>query len=255
LPFLRALEKEDDTYTTVGNTYENSRNLPKKFIKKIEDKYGGTRLGRQEIEAEILTDNPRALWLQERIDELRVDSLPEDLIRLVYGVDPAVSSSKKSDETGIIGGGLADCKCRGEHEQHTFVFDDLSGIYKPHEWGRKVVDAYTENMADLVVAEINNGGELVEQNLRTTDRGENVSYKGIHASKGKVIRHEPIANLCTQGKVHHVGRLSRLEDQLTQWDPTQGKSPDRADAYTITVTELMLEKETKRGEVGIRVFG
>jgi predicted phage terminase large subunit-like protein len=136
----------------------------------------------------------------------------------------------------------ATVKCNGTWEQHAFVFDDRSGIYKPHEWGRKTVDFYDETLADLVAAEVNNGGELVERNLRATAGGQNVSYKAIHAAKGKEMRHEPVANLYEQGRVHHVGRLSRLEDQMTQWDRTQGKSPDRLDAATIAITELMIER-------------
>jgi phage terminase large subunit-like protein len=255
LAFLRDLERESDTVTTVGHTLENAHNLPAKFLRKIMTKYAGTRLGRQELEAEILTDNPAALWLMETIDKLRVQSLPVDILRLVIGVDPAVSSNKKSDETGIVGAALCPCKCKGVVEQHAFVFDDRSGVYKPHEWGKKVVDFYEESLADLVAAEVNNGGELVERNLRATEGGLHVSYKAIHASKGKEMRHEPIANLYERGCCHHVGRLSRLEDQMSQWDRTQGKSPDRLDAATITLTELMLGKEHKAGEVGVTVIG
>jgi phage terminase large subunit-like protein len=259
LAFLRDLERESDTITTVGHTLENAHNLPAKFLRKIMAKYAGTRLGRQELEAEILTDNPAALWTSDLLDRCRVEALPEDIIRLVIGVDPAVSSNKKkSDETGIIGGALCECRCSGVPEQHAFLFDDRSGIYKPNEWGKKVVEFYDETLADLVAAEVNNGGELVERNLRATAGGERIAYKAIHASKGKQMRHEPVSNLYEQGlkgRVHHVGRLSRLEDQQMQWDPTQGGSPDRLDAATIVVTELMLGEQRETAEVGVTVIG
>lgn len=255
LAFLRKLEALPTTTTRVGSTYENAANLPSSFLKSIRDLYGGTRLGRQEIEAEILTDNPNALWDQKRIDELRVQSMPNDTIRVVIAVDPAVSANKKSDETGIVAAAIAQCRCRGADEQHAFVFDDQSGIYKPDEWGKKVVAMYEQHLADLVVAEVNQGGDLVENNIRVVDGGRNVSYKAIHASRGKQLRHEPVANLYVQGKVHHVGTLSRLEDQCCQWDPLQSDSPDRTDALTIAITELMVERQTEPATVGMTVYG
>lgn len=257
LKFLRDLEAEQDTVTTIGSTFEN-KTLPAKFLSRLLRNYEGTRLGRQELHAEILTDNPNALWKQETIDRYRVRGLPEDLLRVLISVDPAITSNpKKSDETGIIGVATAWCKCHdGTPEIHAFVFDDRSGVYKPEKWGEKTVQAYDEALADLVAAEVNQGGELVERNLRATRGGKNIPFKAIHASRGKQMRHEPVSNLYEQGKVHHVGRLSRLEDQCCQWDPTQGgTSPDRADALTIGITELMLGESTEVGTVEATVIG
>ena len=118
-----------------------------------------------------------------------------------------------------------------------------------------MVDFYEETLADLVAAEVNNGGELVERNIRAPEGGQAVAYKAVHASKGKEMRHKPVATLYERGNVHHVGRLSRLEDQQCQWDRTQGKSPDRLDAATIALTELLLGMERVRPEVRATVIG
>jgi len=254
LRFLRELEKDDGTRTEIGSTYENAHNLPEKYLKRLLRSYEGTRLGRQEIHAEILTENPAALWNQDTIDRHRVAAMPDDVARLVIAVDPAVTSKKKSDETGIVMAALCECRCQGEPELHGFLFDDKSGIYKPHQWGKTVVESYDELLADLVLAEVNNGGELVERNIRATEGGGAIAYKAVWASKGKELRHEPVANLYERGMVHHVGRLGRLEDEQTQWDRTQGYSPNRLDAATIALTELMLGVERGTPEVSATVI-
>jgi phage terminase large subunit-like protein len=129
---------------------------------------------------------------------------------------------------------------------HGFVVDDESGIYTPTEWAKKAISLYRERRADRVVAEVNNGGDLVESNIRSSDK--NVSYKAVHASRGKLIRAEPVSSLYEQGKVHHVGTFAKLEDQLVQWNPLDGmKSPDRLDALVWGMTELMIDSSGPAG--------
>lgn len=227
------------TVITRGTTYDNRDNLAPSFLSKIAGKYEGTRLGRQELYAEILDDVPGALWSWQRIDDLRVVQAPSELRRIVVAVDPAVSSSETSDETGIVVAGVGDCHCRGEGARHGFVLADRSGKYSPNGWAKAVVAAYRDHDADRVVAEKNNGGELVEVNLRTVDR--QIPIRLVHAAKGKRTRAEPVAALYEQGKVHHVGSHARLEEQLTTWDPLQSPdSPDRLDALVWALSELML---------------
>ena len=162
-----------------------------------------------------------ALWTWDLIDENRVREAP-DLIRIAVAIDPAVTSTKESDETGIIIGGKS-------KDNHLYILEDLSGIYTPQGWASRALSAYEKWKADRIVAEVNNGGDLVETVIRNIDR--NVSYVSVHASRGKVIRAEPIVALYEQKKVHHIGLLPKLEDQMTSWAGKRGeKSPDRVDA-------------------------
>lgn len=221
---------------TGGSTYDNAANLAADFIDEIRDKYEGTRLGRQEIDAHVLTDTPGALWHLARIDELRVAKAP-DLDRIVVAIDPPVSSGEKADECGIVVAGVA-------ANRHAYVLADLSerGL-SPSEWARKAIAAYRRFDADRIVAEINNGGEMVELTLRQVDA--NISYRAVRASRGKVTRAEPIAALYDQGRVHHVNTLPRLEDQMCDFaidfdKSRKGYSPDRVDALVWALTELNL---------------
>lgn len=230
---IKELRKDKTVVVTTGTSYENRRNLAVSFFDRIVSKYEGTRLGRQELNAEILDDNPNSFWTLTRIDLLRVD-YPPPLMRVVVGVDPAVSSNPNSDETGIVVCGLG-------YDGHGYVLDDRSLVGSPEEWGISSVEAYRSWEADRIVAEVNNGGDLVESNIRAIDRS--VSYKAVHASRGKAVRAEPVSALYEQGKVHHVGAFPALEDQMTQYDPTVSgqPSPDRMDALVWGLTELMLK--------------
>jgi phage terminase large subunit-like protein len=241
IPLLRRLMADPSVRTTRGSTHDNKRNLPAAFLDAITQQYGGTRIGRQEIDAEMLDDAPGALWHLADIDALRVKAAPE-LRRVCVGVDPAVSSNKKSNETGIVVAGVGDCACRGKVESHAFVLGDSSGIYTPAGWAQAVRSAYHRHRADRIVAEVNQGGAMVEATLRAYG-GDSLPITTVHASRGKVTRAEPIAALCEQGKVHHVGHHSKLEDQMTQWSPTEdATSPDRVDALVWALTSLMLEE-------------
>lgn len=238
IPLVRALVADTTVAVTRGSTFDNTANLAASFITTIKTKYEGTRLGRQELYAEILDDNPGALWKWADIEKARVAIAPE-FKRVAGAIDPAVSSQEDSDETGIIFGGRASCRCKGTPEDHAFIIADRSGIYTPDKWAREVARGYREFECDRIVAEVNNGGDLVESTLRTLGDRE-ISYRAVHASRGKQIRAEPIAALYEQGKVHHVGAFPRLEDQMTQWNPIDSWSPDRVDALVWLLTELMM---------------
>lgn len=168
-----------------------------------------------------------ALWTMETIDRDRVSECPP-LKRIFVGVDPSVTNNKDSDETGIIiaGQGI---------NNHFYTIDDVSLHGTPHEWATAVIDAYRKYKADRVVGEANNGGDLVELNIKAVDK--NIDFKKVHASRGKLIRAEPIATLYSQGKVHHVGAFPALEKQMCTYVPGQ-KSPDRLDALVWALTEL-----------------
>lgn len=231
-PLIKQLARDPTTFVTKGSTYDNKANLAPAFIDQIITKYEGTRLGRQELNAEILEDNPNALWQQTRIDELRVKRAPESLKRIVVGVDPAVSSNENSCETGIIVAAL-------DFNDHGYVLDDASLQATPDGWAQRAVKAYKDSRCDRMIGEVNNGGDLIEAVIRNVDR--NVSYKKVHASRGKAKRAEPIAALYEQGRIHHVGSFGKLEDQMCGFDPTNpddDNSPDRMDALVWAFTEL-----------------
>lgn len=239
IKLIKDLVKDKNTIITRGSTYDNRPNLAPSFFNQIITKYEGTRLGRQELNAEILDDNPNALFIRSRIDELRLQVAPE-LRRIVVGVDPAVTSNENSDETGIVVVGMA------KHEDgtdHAYVLNDASLMASPDTWARRVVFNYREFKADRIIGEVNNGGDLIETILKTIDKY--VSYKKVHATRGKVKRAEPIAALYEQGRVHHVGSFAKLEDQMCSYDPQDdsGDSPDRMDALVWALTELMTKPQ------------
>jgi len=238
---IRELLTDPTTVVTRGSSYENRANLADAFFAQIIRKYEGTRLGRQEIEAELLDDVPGALWNRTRLEELRwplSKSVP-DLVRIVVAIDPATTSGEDADETGIIVAGK-DGGGRG------YVLADRSGHYTPTEWAQLAIALYRQHKADRIVAEVNNGGDMVEATLRMID--PNVPYTAVHASRGKVVRAEPVAALYEQqpGRVFHVGTFPSLEDQMcgftTDFDrKTAGFSPDRVDALVWALTDLLVE--------------
>lgn len=248
---VREIVADLKTHTTSGTTYENVANLARKFIVGIERRYGGTRLGRQELEGHILDDNPGALWKRENIDRYRVRYGQHPAFkRVVVAVDPAVKGPDPAKiargeidetvaETGIVVVGLG-------MDNEGYVLADLTMQGKPLEWAKRIVDAYDEFQADCVVGEVNNGGDLVESNIRTVRK--HISFKAVHASRGKIIRAEPVSSLYQQGHIHHVGGYADLEDQLCNWEPGM-KSPDRLDALVWGFTELMVGKVLSGGMV------
>jgi phage terminase large subunit-like protein len=230
LDLLKNIRDLDNTIVTTGSSYENQKNLSSNFFDAILSKYKNTRLGMQEIYAEILEESEGALWKREWFDELRLETSPEELERIIVAIDPAVTNKKKSDETGIIVAGV-------DKDNKYYVLEDKSGRYSPSEWANVAIALYDKYTADKIVAETNNGGQLVEHTLRT--QTEDIPYKSVHASRGKRVRAEPIAALYEQKKVFHVGMLTTLEDQLCNWESLSGDpSPDRLDAMVWALTEL-----------------
>jgi phage terminase large subunit-like protein len=243
---IRALVADPTAVVTQGSTYENRANLAPAFLDQIIRKYEGTRLGRQEIEAELLDDVPGALWTRGMIEAARAQTAPP-LIRVVVAIDPAATSTADADETGIIVAGR-------DSQGQGWVLADASGRYQPAEWAKTAVAAYRAHHADRVIAEVNHGGEMVEATLRVID--PNVPFEAVRASRGKVARAEPVAALYEQGRVRHVGVLPRLEDQMCGFVPaghgdvdlrSVGHSPDRVDALVWALTDLLLEPMPDQG--------
>lgn len=235
IPVVRRLMADADTVVTRGRTFDNASNLAAPFLKQVEERYGGTRLGRQELEGEILDDIPGALWNREIIDTSRCKEHP-DLTRIIVAVDPAATSGEDADETGIIAVGIAP---DADGVTRAYVLADRSIRGTPEEWARRAVQLYREMGADRIIAEKNNGGEMVESVIKSVDRS--VPLTLVHASRGKVVRAEPISALYEQGRVHHVGRFDKLEDQMclfAQDMPRTEGSPDRVDALVWGLTAL-----------------
>lgn len=222
-----------DVVLSQGTTYDNAANLAENALKKLKEKYEGTRLGRQELLAELLTDIPGALWNLSMLDGSRA-TLREfervQLVRVVVGIDPAVSSGEDADETGIVVVGMDD---RG----NLWILDDVSGQFTPSEWAREALRAYVKWGADRIVAEVNNGGDLVEANIRTHD--EYVPVTKVHAKKGKYLRAEPISALWEQERGRVLGSFAKLEDQMRTYLPGSKSSPDRLDAFVHAATDLL----------------
>ena len=233
---LKTIISDASTIVTYGTTYDNRQHLAKAFYDKIITKYENTRLGRQELMAEILDEVPGALWNRTMIEKARIKEVPKDvrLNRVVVAVDPAITSNESSNETGIV------VAAKGNNG-HFYVFADRTGVYSPEEWARESVAQYDLWKADRVVGESNQGGEMVERTLKVIRSTLPVTL--VHASRGKVTRAEPIAALYEQGRVHHVGCFPQLEDQQCQFTSDfdrvkMGYSPDRIDALVWAITDL-----------------
>jgi phage terminase large subunit-like protein len=245
---IKDLINDPKVVVTKGNTRSNPY-LPEDIKDQLYADYADTRMGRQELEGEILEDVEGALWETGIIDETRTNSneMP-DLNRVAVGVDPSITSS--GDECGIIVGGMS-WQWPSPHAKrpdltHGFVLDDVSVQGSPSEWARKAVDAYYKWQADLIIAERNQGGEMVQEVIWGVD--ENVPVKLVSASKGKQARAQPIANLWYQGRAHMVGSFKKLEDQMVSWDPydpDHSWSPDRMDAMVWLFSELIIGLSTE----------
>lgn len=225
------------TVVTRGSTYDNAANLSAVTLSELKTKYENTRLGRQELLAEMLDDVPGALWTREMIDEARKARTIPDMARIVVAVDPSGARDENddaADSQGIVVAGLGvDGRC--------YILHDKSCKLSPGGWGKRVIDAYHDNKADRVVAERNFGGAMVQHVIRSAD--PKVPFRELTASRSKMARAEPVAALYEQKKITHVGELAALEDQMCQLTSTEylGKgSPDRLDALVWAVTDLML---------------
>jgi len=236
VPLVLQLLKDPDTHVTTGSTYENPH-VARKALLQMERLYGGTRIGRQELLAEVLEDMPGALFSLVHIDRNRVAAIALELLeRIVIAVDPAPTSDHGSDETGIV------VVAKGL-DGHGYLLEDLSGRYTPDEWARVVCRAFYRWKAELVVAETNNGGDLVAANVHTVD--PNVPFQGVRAMRGKAKRAEPIAALYEQGRVHHVGKeqWQKLERQARVFTGVNGKRDDRIDAACWGLHFLLMGEE------------
>lgn len=250
IPFIKKLITDERTKknpngrtaVTRGHTLDNRANLAPDFLKYIMSKYEGTRLGRQELAGEVLSDNPDALWKRVVIDKLRLTQHP-DLTRIVVAIDPQGTDSLDSAETGIVVAGIA----KEGDKVHGYILADLTISGSPDKWSAAAVSGYHNFRADRIVAEVNFGGDMVESIIRIVD--ELVPFTKVHASRGKAIRAEPVSALYEQGRIHHCGFFPELEDQLCEW-VTGEKSPDRLDALVWAITDLMLEKQELEFMIG-----
>jgi phage terminase large subunit-like protein len=230
---LRNIVKNPKTVLSKGSMYDNAANLADTFLEAIKTTYEGTRLGRQEIYAEVLDEASGALWSRSLLErcEIEKDKVP-DLSRIVVAIDPAITSNEESDKTGIIVAGV-------DINGKAYILADHTGQYTPQEWASLAIKLYNEFEADRIVAERNQGGDMVRHTLQTEDA--NVPIRLVHASRGKMARAEPVSALYEQGKVYHVKGLNDLEDQMVTWEPLGSTgSPDRLDACVWALTDLML---------------
>jgi phage terminase large subunit-like protein len=235
---LREIVKNPKTVVTSGSTFDNSANLASTYLTAVKSQYEGTRLGRQELYAEVLDEASGALWTRGMLAECEIDKedVPE-LARVVVSVDPAVSANVESDMTGMIVAGM-------DVNGTCYVLDDQTNRYTPEQWATKAIELYNEYEADCIVAERNQGGEMVRHTLLTVD--DSVPIRMVHASRGKFARAEPVSSLYERGKVKHVRGLDALEDQLVQWEPLGSiGSPDRLDALVWAITNLALKSVAK----------
>lgn len=235
---LREITKNPKTVVTSGSTFDNSANLASTYLEAVRTQYEGTRLGRQELFAEVLDEASGALWTRGMLAECEIDAedVPE-LVRVVVSVDPAVSANAESDMTGMIVAGM-------DLNGTCYILADHTDRYTPEQWATKAVELYNEYEADCIVAERNQGGEMVRHTLMTVD--ETVPIRMVHASRGKFARAEPVSSLYERGKVRHVKGLDALEDQLVQWEPLGSiGSPDRLDALVWAITNLALKNVAK----------
>jgi len=252
---LRDILRRTSTIVTRGSTYDNAANLAGVIMKEFRDRYEGTRLGRQELHAELLDEVEGALWAMKDIEDNRIPlhlapNILELLGRVVVAIDPAVTSKATSDETGIAVAGLTagPCPfCHGATEPHGVFLEDASGRFTPKGWADVAAVKYHRWKGDRIIGEVNNGGDLVSANLASIHPG--LPFSDVHASRGKVRRAEPVAALYEKGKIHHLGaNFATLEDQMTTWtDDDNSYSPDRMDALVWAFTELMVPKAPSSG--------
>jgi phage terminase large subunit-like protein len=233
-PFLKEIKGRPNTIVVYGKTADNLANLAPVYIDQVIKPYIGTEQGRQELDAEDIEDVAAALWKRAQIEADRVTKAP-DLIRVVTAIDP--SATETGDEAGIITGGMGWCSCQGHPAIHAFVLSDDSVQAHPSKWAHAGVTAYHKYAADTLVAESNNGGQMVAVTIGTIPGAPVV--KLISASRGKYTRAEPIAMLSQQHMIHHVGTFALLENEQCSWVPGMA-SPNRLDAYVWLCTELSL---------------
>lgn len=239
-PLVKHLLADAGTVQTRMRTWDNLDNLSEHAVRELEDAYGGTRLGAQELEGEYLDQVEGALWQWAWIEQARLRMNTQDALslrstmeRVVVAVDPAISVKDGSDRTGVAVVGVRDGAA--------YVFHSKGLVASPHAWARHVVDVYEQHSADRIVVERNQGGDLVRENLRAVHPG--LPIKEVVATRGKVVRAEPVAALYEQGRVHHVGSFGTLEDQMTTiGSEMPPEHDDEVDALVYACTELLLAR-------------
>lgn len=231
VPLIRMLSnrKDGSVKITRGSTFDNAANLAPQALVELQARYNGTRLGRQELYGEILEDVEGALWTKGVIDRNRITEAPM-LSRITVSIDPAVTNTKDSDETGII---VAGCDARG----FGYLLGDYSFRGSPLEWATKAVEVFKEWKADSILIEVNQGGDMVAAVLRQVD--SSLPIREVRAHVGKKLRAEPVAAMYEQGRIKHVNTFELLEDQMCNWTPETPDSPDRLDAMVQAFADLL----------------
>lgn len=239
---VRDILKNSSTVVTTGSTFDNSANLAAPYLQAVKSQYEGTRLGRQELYAEIMDEASGALWNRQLLEQCEVDipdpvEFAKTLNRVVVAIDPAVTSNAESDMTGIVVAGI-------DINGTSYILEDATDRYSPEQWATKAVDLYFKYSADRIVAERNQGGDMVRHTIQTVN--EVIPLRLVHASRGKFARAEPVSALYERNKVKHVRGLDELENQMVQWEPLGSiGSPDRLDALVWALTDLALQGVSK----------
>ena len=231
VPIIRKLNGRNDESVVVvrGSTFDNAKNLAPQALIELQARYNNTRLGRQELYGEILEDVEGALWTKGLIERNRITEIPP-LSRITVSIDPAITNTKDSDETGIL-------VCGSDARGFGYVLGDHSFKGSPLEWARKAVEVYKEYKADSILVEVNQGGDMVSAVLRQVD--PTLPIREVRAHVGKKLRAEPVAAMYEQGRIKHVGIYEKLEDQMTMWTPESADSPDRLDAMVQGFADLL----------------
>ncbi|MCT4492861.1 DNA-packaging protein [Bosea minatitlanensis] len=234
VPLLKRLLVEPHIAVSRARTQDNRYNLAAEFVRAVTETYGGTRLGRQELDGEIVEESPDALWTRAMLEAVRERQHPP-LARIAVAVDPPATSSQRADRCGLVVAGIDEAGLGHVLEDAT-----MAGA-RPQEWAEKAVALYRRHEADALVVEVNQGGEMVESVIREVDAG--VPVVSVRATRGKYLRAEPVAALYAQGRVRHAGAFPELEDEICSFGPgglEGGRSPDRLDALVWALTHLML---------------
>jgi phage terminase large subunit-like protein len=238
IPLLKRLIADPRNTITRATTYDNVANLAPSFTEEIVKQYEGTRVGRQELHAEMLADVEGALWTWELIEASRDPGPPEGMQRIVVAVDPAGTSNRRSDETGIVVAGISG--------DHIYILADRSGKYTPHGWASEAGRLYDAWEADAIVPEVNYGADMVTSTLRSS--GIKARITPVVATRGKQVRAEPVVALYEQGRCRLAGSFPKLEQEMAEWVPGEGASPNRVDAMVWAVTAL--DKRTAKARIG-----
>ena len=235
---IRRLVADPKFTVTLMRTQENANNLAPSFMRTMADRYAGSRLGRQELDGELIDDRPDALWTRAMLEKANAGH--GQLQRIVVALDPPATSKRTSDACGMVVAALDDA------DRAVVLRDATLAAAKPQEWAARAIKLYREYEADCIVAEVNQGGDMVAAVLRTID--PSVPVREVRASRGKWLRAEPVAALYEQGRVVHAGRFPKLEDEMCDFGPdglSGGRSPDRVDALVWAITELLLGRRDR----------